>query len=46
MTECFVLVKENYENVYGNGYSYSDGTDNRYYAEQIFENFYYYTESN
>ena len=27
----------------GNGYSYSDGTDNRYYTERICENFYYYT---
>ena len=30
----------------GDGYSYSDGTDNRYYTERICENFYYYTESN
>lgn len=30
----------------GNGYSYSDGTDNRYYTERICEYFYYYTESN
>lgn len=30
----------------GNGYSYSDGTDNRYYTERIYVNFYYYTESN
>lgn len=30
----------------GNGYSYSDGTDNRYYTERICENFYYYTEAN
>lgn len=30
----------------GDGYSYSDGTDNRYYTERICENFYYYTEAN
>lgn len=30
----------------GDGWSYSDGTDNRYYTERICENFYYYTESN
>lgn len=30
----------------GDGYSYSDGTDNRYYTERICENFYYYTLSN
>lgn len=30
----------------GDGYSYSDGTDNRYYTQRICENFYYYTESN
>ena len=30
----------------GDGWSWSDGTDNRYYTERICENFYYYTESN
>lgn len=30
----------------GNGWSWSDGMDNRYYTERICENFYYYTESN
>lgn len=30
----------------GNGYSYSDGTDNRYYTERICENFYYFQTSN
>ena len=30
----------------GNGWSWSDGTDNRYYTERICENFYYYTQSN
>lgn len=30
----------------GDGWSYSDGTDKRYYTERICENFYYYTESN
>lgn len=30
----------------GNGWSWSDGTDNRYSTERICENFYYYTESN
>ena len=30
----------------GNGYSYSDGTDNRYYTDRICENFYYYRTSN
>lgn len=30
----------------GDGWSYSDGTDNRYYTQRICENFYYYTESN
>ena len=30
----------------GAGYSYSDGTDNRYYTERMCENFYYYTVAN
>lgn len=30
----------------GDGWSWSDGTDNRYYTERICENFYYYTQSN
>ena len=30
----------------GDGWSWSDGTDNRYFTERICENFYYYTESN
>lgn len=30
----------------GNGYSYSDGTDNRYYTERLRENFYYYIVRN
>lgn len=30
----------------GNGWSWSDGTDNRYFTHRICENFYYYTESN
>ena len=30
----------------GDGWSWSDGTDNRYFTEHICENFYYYTESN
>ena len=30
----------------GDGYSYSDGTDNRYYTERICEHFYYYTKAN
>lgn len=30
----------------GAGYSYSDGTDNRYYTERMYENFYYYTVAN
>ena len=30
----------------GNGWSWSDGTDNRYFTQRICENFYYYTESN
>lgn len=30
----------------GDSWSWSDGTDNRYYTERICENFYYYTESN
>ena len=30
----------------GDGWSWSDGTDNRYYTERICENFFYYTQSN
>ena len=30
----------------GDGYSWTDGTDNRYYTERICENFYYYEEAN
>ena len=30
----------------GDGWSWSDGTDNRYFTQRICENFYYYTESN
>ena len=30
----------------GDGWSWSDGTDNRYFTERICEDFYYYTESN
>lgn len=30
----------------GDGWSWSDGTDNRYFTERICEHFYYYTESN
>ena len=30
----------------GDGWSWSDGTDNRYYTERICEDFYYYTQSN
>ena len=30
----------------GDGWSWSDGTDNRYSTQRICENFYYYTESN
>ena len=30
----------------GDGWSWSDGTDNRYDTERICENFFYYTESN
>ena len=30
----------------GNGWSWSDGTDNRYFTERICEHFYYYTQSN
>ena len=30
----------------GDGWSWSDGTDNRYFTQRICENIYYYTESN
>ena len=30
----------------GDGWSWSDGTDNRYFTQRICENFYYYTQSN
>ena len=30
----------------GDGWFWSDGTDNRYYTQRICENFFYYTESN
>ena len=30
----------------GDGWSWSGGTDNRYYTQRICENFYYYTQSN